>query len=65
MLGILTRHRDKMTGVEVATFFCSQCCVEFTAHNGLVVQVTTISPEGETSTYALRDQTGWKGRLAC
>ncbi len=54
-MGILTRHRDKEAGLEIATLFCSRCCVEFTVHNGAPVQVTTINADGETSTFSLRD----------
>ncbi len=54
-LGILTRHRDREAGLEIATLFCSRCCVEFTVHNGSPVQVTTISADGETSTFSLRE----------
>lgn len=56
-LGILTRHRDKEAGLEIATLFCSRCCVEFTVHNGTPVQVTTISADGEITTFSLRGST--------
>lgn len=48
-LGILQQHRRRRGSRAVTiTFFCSACCIEFTARNGRITHMVLIDDDGET-----------------